>query len=95
MESNIPYYEERIKDTIAKIMDNLAITTGRQIHLNWHNNGENNGHNVYFNGEVGSNNVVLPYHVPTHRELFVGLQSYNKALEHVYKLRTWEEGERQ
>ena len=86
MESNIPYYEERIKDMIAKIINNLAFTTGRRIYLEWHKS--NDGHNVYFNGEVGSHNGVLPYHVPSHKELFVGLQYYNKALEHVYKLRT-------
>lgn len=88
LKSNIPYYEERIKDTVAEIMNNLAFTTGRRIYLEWHNDA--NGHNVYFNGEVGQNNVVLPYHAPTHRECFVGLQTYNKALEHVYKLRTWD-----
>jgi len=88
LKSNIPYYEERIKNMVAEIMNNLAFTTGRRIYLEWHNDA--NGHNVYFNGEVGQNNVVLPYHAPTHRECFVGLQTYNKALEHVYKLRTWD-----
>jgi len=85
MKSNIAHFDKRIKDTIGSITNNLAFTTGQRVNLEWHQS--NNGHNVYMDGRIDGRNAVLPYPSDSRRELLVGLRSYNKALEDVYKLR--------
>jgi len=81
-------FDERIKDTIGSITNNLAFTTGQRVNLEWHQSTD--GYNVYIDGKIDGRNGVLPYPSDSRRELLVGLRSYNKALEDVYKLRTWD-----
>lgn len=88
MKSNIAHFDEQIKDTIGSITNNLAFTTGQRVNLEWHQS--NDGHNVYMDGRIDGRNAVLPFPSHSRRELFVGLRSYNKALEDVYKLRKWD-----
>ena len=81
-------YDDRIEDVIGNIINNLAFTSGRRLNLKWIKGTD--GHNVYIDGKMTRSNGVLPYPSYSSKELFVALKSYNKALEDVYKLRTWD-----